>query len=66
MNALQNELYPVIGLQTPGEVVEANFGQEPFLFDFKGELREAQLRINVQVLPALLIFPICVSQCLEF
>ena len=31
-------LYPTVGLQTPGEVVEANFGEIPFVFDFEGML----------------------------
>lgn len=29
----QTKLYPTVGLQTPGEEVDANFGQEPFKFD---------------------------------
>ena len=33
-------LFPTVGLQTPGEVIDANFGQEPFMFDIEGELRE--------------------------
>jgi len=33
-------LYPTVGLQTPGEVIDANFGQEPFRFDIEGEMRE--------------------------
>lgn len=32
-SVLQNGLYPTVGLQTPGEVVEANFGQQSFVFD---------------------------------
>ena len=28
------KLYPVVGLQTQGEIVEANFGTFPFKFDF--------------------------------
>ena len=31
-------LYPTVGLQTPGEVVEANFGEAPFVYDFEGLL----------------------------
>lgn len=31
-------LYPAVGLQTPGEILEANFGESPFLFDFEGML----------------------------
>lgn len=30
---LPTKLYPTVGLQTPGEEVDANFGQEPFQFD---------------------------------
>ena len=29
----QPNLYPTIGLQTPGEIVDVNFGQQDFLFD---------------------------------
>lgn len=36
---LPGNLYPTVGLQTPGEVIDANFGQEPFLFDIEGEMR---------------------------
>ena len=36
---LPASLYPTVGLQTPGEVIDANFGQEPFLFDIEGEMR---------------------------
>ena len=32
---LQSNLYPTVGLQTPGEVVEANFGQKPFVYDIE-------------------------------
>ena len=40
MHTLQSSqvLYPTVGLQTPGEVVEANFGETPFVFDFEGML----------------------------
>ena len=37
---LPSGLYPTVGLQTPGEVIDANFGQEPFKFDIEGEMRE--------------------------
>ena len=38
---LSEPLHPTVGLRTPGEIVEANFGQKPFLFDFASEaLRE--------------------------
>lgn len=29
-------LYPAVGLQTPGEIIETNFGESPFVFDFEG------------------------------
>lgn len=32
---LNEPLHPAIGLRTPGEIVEANFGQKPFVFDFQ-------------------------------
>ena len=37
-------LYPTVGLQTPGEIIDANFGQEPFKFDIEGEMRELRRR----------------------
>lgn len=33
-------MYPTVGLQTPGEVVDANFGQEPFKFDIEDMIKE--------------------------
>lgn len=30
---LISNLYPTVGLQTPGEIVDVNFGQQPFVFD---------------------------------
>lgn len=39
-NVLQSKLYPTVGLQTPGEVVDANFGQEPFRFDITDMVQE--------------------------
>ena len=43
---LPSGLYPTVGLQTPGEVVDANFGQEPFIFDIEGEMAEYRTRIH--------------------
>lgn len=37
---LPSKLYPTVGLQTPGEVVDANFGQSPFVFDIEDMLKE--------------------------
>ncbi|XP_049701369.1 ran-binding protein 9 isoform X2 [Helicoverpa armigera] len=41
---LPPNLYPTVGLQTPGEVVDANFGQQPFVFDIEDMLRELRAR----------------------
>lgn len=41
---LPPNLYPTVGLQTPGEVVEANFGQAPFCFDIQDYMREWQMK----------------------
>lgn len=42
-----------MGLQTPGEVVDANFGQEPFMFDIEDMMRElrARTRLTIQEFP---------------
>lgn len=40
------QLYPTVGLQTPGEIIDANFGQEPFVFDIEGEMQEIRSRIH--------------------
>lgn len=37
-------LYPTLGLQTPGEIVEANFGQSDFVFDFDKYLQDWRLQ----------------------
>jgi hypothetical protein len=31
----QTEIYPTVGLQTPNEAIEANFGLSPFKFDIE-------------------------------
>lgn len=38
-----------MGLQTPGEVVDANFGQEPFAFDIEDMMRELRSRTKVEI-----------------
>eukprot|EP00088_Acartia_fossae_P037946 TRINITY_DN3918_c0_g1_i15.p1 TRINITY_DN3918_c0_g1~~TRINITY_DN3918_c0_g1_i15.p1 ORF type:complete len:574 (-),score=151.05 TRINITY_DN3918_c0_g1_i15:508-2229(-) len=43
-NDLPPNLYPTVGLQTPGEMIDANFGQDPFLFDIEGEMIELRRR----------------------
>ena len=39
----QQNLYPTVGLQTPGEVLEANFGQSPFVFDIEDYIKVVAL-----------------------
>ncbi|KAK2189475.1 hypothetical protein NP493_106g07006 [Ridgeia piscesae] len=36
---LPSYLYPTVGLQTPGEVIEANFGQSPFVYDIEDYIK---------------------------
>lgn len=37
-------MYPTVGLQTPSESVEANFGQYPFEFDIHNYVKEWHLK----------------------
>ncbi|CAF4788737.1 unnamed protein product [Pieris macdunnoughi] len=46
---LPANLYPTVGLQTPGEVVDANFGQQPFVFDIEDMLRELRARTRLAI-----------------
>ena len=46
---LRLPLYPMVGLRTPGECVEANFGERPFVFDFAGYVAAAKERVLGQV-----------------
>ncbi|XP_033914413.1 ran-binding protein 9-like [Acipenser ruthenus] len=46
---LPPNLYPTVGLQTPGEVVDANFGQHSFVFDIEDYRREWQSKIQTQI-----------------
>lgn len=41
---LPSDLYPTVGLQTPSESVEANFGQYPFEFDIHNYVKEWHLK----------------------
>ncbi|KAM4643412.1 ran-binding protein 10-like isoform 3-T3 [Amazona ochrocephala] len=43
---LPSNLYPMVGLQTPGEIVDANFGQQPFVFDIEDYMREWRAKIQ--------------------
>lgn len=38
-----------MGLQTPGEVVDANFGQEPFVFDIEDMMKELRARTKAEI-----------------
>lgn len=49
LSFLQPNLYPTVGLQTPGEVVDANFGQHPFVFDIEDYMREWRTKIQAQI-----------------
>jgi len=46
-------LYPTVGLQTPGEVIDANFGQQPFVFDIDDMMKElgAKTKLRIQNYP---------------
>ncbi|XP_072567258.1 ran-binding protein 9 [Paramormyrops kingsleyae] len=46
---LPPNLYPTVGLQTPGEVVDANFGQHPFVFDIEDYMREWRTKIQMLI-----------------
>ncbi|KAK0078037.1 hypothetical protein PV325_003124, partial [Microctonus aethiopoides] len=47
---LPPNLYPTVGLQTPGEVVDANFGQTPFVFDIGDMINELRVRTRLQII----------------
>ncbi|KAL1229919.1 Ran-binding protein [Trichinella pseudospiralis] len=46
---LPSELFPTIGLQTPGEVVEVNFGQQPFEYDIMEEIKQVRYEIFLNI-----------------
>nr|KAG5696600.1 hypothetical protein BaRGS_034061 [Batillaria attramentaria] len=46
---LPANLYPTVGLQTPGEVVEANFGQTPFVFDIEDYMKEWHMKTRMTI-----------------
>uniref|UniRef100_A0A336LYB1 CSON004347 protein n=1 Tax=Culicoides sonorensis TaxID=179676 RepID=A0A336LYB1_CULSO len=45
----KTKLYPTVGLQTPGEIVDANFGQEPFKFDIEDMLKELRASTKASI-----------------
>ena len=42
----QPNLYPTVGLQTPGEVVDANFGQKLFMYDIEEVMKVCLLNFD--------------------
>uniref|UniRef100_A0A8C4YX40 RAN binding protein 10 n=1 Tax=Gadus morhua TaxID=8049 RepID=A0A8C4YX40_GADMO len=46
---LPPNLYPTVGLQTPGEIVDANFGQQPFVFDIEDYMSEWRAKIDSMI-----------------
>ncbi|KAG7275298.1 hypothetical protein CRUP_018272 [Coryphaenoides rupestris] len=46
---LPPNLYPTVGLQTPGEIVDANFGQQPFIFDIEDYMSEWRAKIDSMI-----------------
>ncbi|XP_021952312.1 ran-binding protein 9 [Folsomia candida] len=50
---LPPSLFPTVGLQTPGEIVDANFGQQPFVFDIEDMMKEirGKTRLTVERFP---------------
>lgn len=49
LSYFQVKLYPTVGLQTPGEIVDANFGQEPFKFDIEDMLKELRASTKASI-----------------
>ncbi|XP_017465202.1 PREDICTED: ran-binding protein 9 [Rhagoletis zephyria] len=56
---LPSKLYPTVGLQTPGEEVDANFGQEPFKFD---QIEDMMKQMRAQMKAAIYDFPMTPDQ----
>ncbi|SCV71321.1 BQ2448_2909 [Microbotryum intermedium] len=46
---LHGNLYPSVGLRTPGEIVKANFGAESFCFDIDGLVQERKGAIGERI-----------------
>ncbi|XP_039953804.1 ran-binding proteins 9/10 homolog isoform X3 [Bactrocera neohumeralis] len=53
------KLYPTVGLQTPGEEIDANFGQEPFKFD---QIEDMMKQMRAQMRTAIYDFPMTLDQ----
>lgn len=46
---LPTNLHPTVGLQTPGEVVEANFGQDSFVFQIDDYIQEWRQKTTTDI-----------------
>ncbi|KAI5477184.1 Ran-binding protein [Pseudohyphozyma bogoriensis] len=44
------KLYPSVGLRTPGEIIRANFGSEPFKYDIETLVRDRKRVLNDSVI----------------
>ena len=51
-------LFATVGLQTPGEEVEANFGMEPFIYDIDDDVKALRQRVTRSVVQ----FPVRYSE----
>lgn len=49
-NLANVSLFPTVGLQTPGEEVEANFGMEPFMYDIEDDMKALKQRITSSII----------------
>ncbi|XP_054737273.1 ran-binding protein 9 isoform X2 [Anastrepha obliqua] len=56
---LPSKLYPTVGLQTPGEEVDANFGQEPFKFD---QIEDMMKQMRAETRTTIYDFPMAPDQ----
>ena len=63
ISIVQPNLYPTVGLQTPGEVLEANFGESPFVYDIKKYMDVSVFLVRMQV--GCLVTTVCMFQDLK-
>ncbi|XP_037946587.1 ran-binding proteins 9/10 homolog isoform X2 [Teleopsis dalmanni] len=56
---VNTKLYPTVGLQTPGEEVDANFGQEPFKFD---QIEDMMKQMREEMKSSIYNFPMPIEQ----
>uniref|UniRef100_W8B2G5 Ran-binding proteins 9/10 n=1 Tax=Ceratitis capitata TaxID=7213 RepID=W8B2G5_CERCA len=56
---LPSKLYPTVGLQTPGEEIDANFGQEPFKFD---QIEDMMKQMRAQMRTSIYDYPMPLDQ----